>query len=95
MTIAMTLLALSNFVLFVIAVNLHYKRAQEEVECQMNMDTIRQELNNKETLIANLRRLVSEMYELNEAVSYGYNPAARELMGERIAAEQKVKYAGF
>lgn len=66
MTIAMTLLGLSNLILFVIALSLHYKRAADEVERLIEVESLQHKLLTEERLVAQLRHLVGQLIELNQ-----------------------------
>lgn len=66
MTIAMTLLGLSNLILLVIALSLHWKRAADEVEQLIEVESLQHKLVGEEKLVANLRQLVGQLLGLNQ-----------------------------
>lgn len=66
MTIAMTLLGLSNLILIFICLHLNYKRAVDEVEQLTEVELLQHKLLTEEKLVANLRQLVGQLIELNQ-----------------------------
>lgn len=66
MTIAMTLLGLSNLILIFICLHLNYKRAVDEVEQLTEVESLQHKLLTEEKLVANLRQLVGQLIELNQ-----------------------------
>lgn len=66
MTLALTLLGLSNLTLFAIALSLHYKRATDRVEQLIEVESLQHRLLTEERLVANLRQLNGFLLELNQ-----------------------------